>query len=170
MKTIYCTGVFIFLQVADTARLVKDVHTSLTLLGKRSSDADKSVAMLAQCQEQILTLEDSKPLEITLDGAKQAVVKYAGSYILEFNELRSHLDDGCEVLQQVLATDVPGPQIKINVGQLEAQKRKEIVDVATQMAEQWSKEDKKEVAREKSDEALGNLINGNCQLCNKFTK
>ena len=68
---------------------------------------------------------------------------------------------GCEVLQQVLATDVPGPQIKINVGQLEAQKRKEIVDVATQMAEQWSKEDKKEVAREKSDEALANLINGN---------
>ena len=52
----------------------------------------------------MLTLEDSKPLEVTLDGAKQAVVKYAGSYILEFNELRSHLDDGCEVLQQVLAT------------------------------------------------------------------
>ena len=43
-------------------------------------------------------------MEVTLDGAKQAVVKYAGSYILEFNELRSHLDDGCEVLQQVLAT------------------------------------------------------------------
>ena len=60
--------------------------------------------MLNQCQEQMLTLEDSKPLEVTLDGAKQAVVKYAGSYILEFNELRSHLDDGCEVLQQVLAT------------------------------------------------------------------
>ena len=77
---------------------------SLTLLGKRSSDADKAVAMLNQCQEQMLTLEDSKPLEVTLDGAKQAVVKYAGSYILEFNELRSHLDDGCEVLQQVLAT------------------------------------------------------------------
>ena len=74
----------------------------------------------------------------------------------------------CKVVQD--GTDVPGPQIKINVGQLEAQKRKEIVDVATQMAEQWSKEDKKEVAREKSDEALGNLINGNCQLCNKFTK
>ena len=60
--------------------------------------------MLNQCQEQMLTLEDSKPLEVTLDGAKQAVVKYAGSYILEFNELQSHLDDGCEVLQQVLAT------------------------------------------------------------------
>merc|ERR1719219_352435 len=132
-------------KVADTARLVRDVHQSLTLLGKKSSDADKAVSMLNQCQEQILTLEDSKPLEVTLDGAKQAVVKYAGSYIMEFNELRSHLDDGCEVLQQVLATDVPGPQIKINVGQLEAQKRKEIVDVATQMAEQWSKEDRKEI-------------------------
>jgi len=147
-------------KVSDTARLVTDVHNSLTLLGKRSSDADKAVAMLNQCQEQMLTLEDSKPLEVTLDGAKQAVVKYAGSYILEFNELRSHLDDGCEVLQQVLATDVPGPQIKLNVGQLEAQKRKEIVDVATQMAEQWSKEDKKELARDKSDESLANLING----------
>ena len=56
--------------------------------------------------------------------------------------------------------DVPGPQIKLNVGQLEAQKRKEIVDVATQMAEQWSKEDKKELARDKSDESLANLING----------
>ena len=101
-------------KVADTARLVRDVHNSLTLLGKRSSDADKAVSMLNQCQEQILTLEDSKPLEVTLDGAKSAVVKYAGSYIVEFNELRSHLDDGCEVLQQVLATDVPGPQIKVN--------------------------------------------------------
>ena len=50
---------------------------------------------------------------------------------------------------------------QINVGQLEAQKRKEIVDVATQMAEQWSKEDRKEIAREKSDETLANLINGN---------
>ena len=28
------------------------------------------------------------------------------------------------------------------------------------MAEQWSKEDKKELARGKSDEALANLING----------
>ena len=44
---------------------------------------------------------------------------------------------------------------------MEAQKRKEIVDVATQMAEQWSKEDRKEIAREKSDETLANLINGN---------
>ena len=49
-------------KVADTARLVRDVHQSLSLLGKKSSDADKAVAMLSQCQEQILTLEDAKPL------------------------------------------------------------------------------------------------------------
>ena len=49
-------------KVADTARLVRDVHNSLTLLGKKSSDADKALAMWNQCQEQILTLEDSKPL------------------------------------------------------------------------------------------------------------
>ena len=29
---------------------------------KKSSDADKAVAMLTQCQEQILTLDDAKPL------------------------------------------------------------------------------------------------------------
>ncbi len=151
-------------KVADTARLVRDVHHSLTLLGKKSSDADKAVAMLSQCQEQILTLDDAKPLEVTLEGAKQAVSKYAGSYIMEFNELRNHLDDGCEVLQQVLVNDVPGPQVKLNVGQLEASKRKEIVEVAAQMADQWAKEDKKETARNKSDEALANLINGNFKL------
>jgi hypothetical protein len=82
------------------------------------------------------------------------VAKYAGSYILEFNELRSNLDDGCEVLQQVLSNDVPGPQVKLNVGQLETQKRKEVVD-------QWAKEDKKESSRNKSDETLTNLIHGN---------
>ena len=73
-------------KVCDTARLVRDVHQrylkinyhalvwqenyipiyflsfSLTLLGKKSSDADKAVAMLTQCQEQILTLDDAKPL------------------------------------------------------------------------------------------------------------
>jgi len=147
-------------KVADTARLVRDVHQSLTVLGKKASDADKAVAMLSQCQEQILTLEDAKPLEVTLDGAKQAVANYAGSYCQEFNELRNHLDDGCEVLQQVLVSDVPGPQVKLNVGQLEASKRKDIVDVAAQMADQWAKEDKKETARNKSDESLGNLING----------
>lgn len=79
---------------------------------------------------------------------------------MEFNELRNHLDDGCEVLQQVLVNDVPGTQVKLNVGQLEASKRKEIVEVAAQMADQWAKEDKKETARLKSDEALTNLING----------
>ena len=62
--------------------------------------------------------------EVTLDGAKQAVANYAGSYCQEFNELRNNLDDGCEVLQQVLVSDVPGPQVKLNVGQLEASKRK----------------------------------------------
>lgn len=147
-------------KVSDTARLVRDVHQSLTLLGKKSSDADKAVAMLTQCQEQMLTLDDAKPLEVTLDGAKQAVANYAGSYCQEFNELRNNLDDGCEVLQQVLVSDVPGPQVKLNVGQLEASKRKEIVDVAAQMADQWAKEDKKETSRNKSDESLGNLING----------
>ena len=35
-----------------------------------------------------------------------------------------------------------------------------LVDVAAQMADQWAKEDKKETARNKSDESLGNLING----------
>ena len=59
-------------KVADTARLVRDVHQSLTLLGKKSSDADKAVTMLSQCQEQMLSIEDSKPLESTLAGAKQA--------------------------------------------------------------------------------------------------
>ena len=91
----------------------------------------------------------------------QAVSNYAGTYIVEFNELRSHLDDGCEVLQQVLDNDVPGPQVKLNVGQLEAQKRKEIVEVAAQMADQWAKEDRKEAARLKADEALSNLLDGN---------
>ena len=147
-------------KVADTARLVRDVHQSLTLLGKKSSDADKAVAMYSQCQEQMLSIEDSKPLEPTLAGAKQAVSNYTNTYIEEFNELRSHLDDGCEVLQQVLDNDVPGPQVKLNVGQLEAQKRKEIVEVAAQMADQWAKEDRKEAARLKADEALSNLLDG----------
>ena len=38
------------------------LYFSLTLLGKKSSDADKAVAMLTQCQEQMLTLDDAKPL------------------------------------------------------------------------------------------------------------
>lgn len=71
------------------------------------------------------------------------------------------MDDGCEVLQQVLSNDVPGPQVKLNVGQLETQKRKEVVEVAAQMADQWAKEDKKESSRNKSDETLTNLIHGN---------
>ena len=107
---------------------------------------------------------------MTLQGAKQAVAKYAGSYIMEFNELKNHLDDGCEVLQNVLVNDVPSPQVKLNVGQLEASKRKEIVEVAAQMADQWAKEDKKETARNKSDEALANLINGTVHIFKKGGK
>ena len=45
---------------------------------------------------------------------------------------------------------------------------KEIVDVAAQMADQWAKEDKKETSRNKSDESLGNLINGKyLYICTK---
>ena len=53
-----------------------------------------------------------------------------------------------------------GTQIKLNRGQLEAAKRKEIVDSATQMADQWVKEDQKEILIKKSDEPLDKLING----------
>ena len=41
--------------------------------------------------------------------------------------MNGSLDDGCEVLQQVLVSDVPGPQVKLNVGQLEASKRKKLI-------------------------------------------
>ena len=53
-----------------------------------------------------------------------------------------------------------GTQIKLSLGQLEAAKRKEIVDSATQMADQWVKEDQKEILIKKSDEPLDKLING----------
>ena len=53
-----------------------------------------------------------------------------------------------------------GTQIKLNLGQVEAAKRKEIVDSATQMADQWVKEDQKEIFISKSDEPLDKLING----------
>ena len=53
-----------------------------------------------------------------------------------------------------------GTQIKLNVGQLEAAKRKEIVKSAAQMADQWVKEDQKETTIKKSDEPLDKLING----------
>ena len=43
------------------------------------------------------------------------------------------------------------------------------MDVAAQMADQWAKEDKKETSRNKSDESLGNLINGK-YLSYKCTK
>lgn len=53
-----------------------------------------------------------------------------------------------------------GMKIKMNLGQLEAAKRKEIVDSATQMADQWVKEDQKEILKNKPDEPLDKLING----------
>lgn len=74
--------------------------------------------------------------------------------------MKRSLDEGCEVLHQVLINDVPSPQVKINVGQLEAAKRKEIVEAALQMADQWCKEDKKATAKIKSNEALALLIKG----------
>ena len=53
-----------------------------------------------------------------------------------------------------------GTQIKLGLGQLEAAKRKEMVDSATQMADQWVKEDQTEILVKKSDEPLDKLING----------
>ena len=53
-----------------------------------------------------------------------------------------------------------GTQIKLNLGPFEAAKRKEIVDSAIQMADQWVKEDQKEILKNKSDEPLDKLING----------
>ena len=53
-----------------------------------------------------------------------------------------------------------GTQIKLSLGQLEVAKRKEIVDSATQMADQWVKEDQKEILIKKSEEPLDKLING----------
>ena len=63
-----------------------------------------------------------------------------------------------ETLSAICFSD--GTQIKLNRGQLEAAKRKEIVDSATQMADQWVKEDQKEILIKKSDEPLDKLING----------
>ena len=63
-----------------------------------------------------------------------------------------------ETLSAICISD--GTQIKLNVGRLEAAKRKEIVDSATQMADQWVKEDQKENLIKKSEEPLDKLING----------
>ena len=63
-----------------------------------------------------------------------------------------------ETLSAICFSD--GTQIKLNRGQLEAAKRKEIVDSATLMADKWVKEDKKEILIKKSDEPLDKLING----------
>ena len=53
-----------------------------------------------------------------------------------------------------------GTQIKLNVGQFEAAKRKEIVDSAAQMADKWVREDQKEILIKKSNEPLDKLMNG----------
>ena len=63
-----------------------------------------------------------------------------------------------ETLSAICFSD--GTQIKLNLGQLEAARRKEIVDSAAQMADQWVKEDQKEILIKKSDEPLDKLMNG----------
>ena len=89
-------------KVSETTRLIRDVHKSLAFLGKKSSDADQAIAMLTHCQEKFQNLNDAKPFEVTLDGAKQAVANYVGSFCQEYTKLRKHLDDDCEILLQVL--------------------------------------------------------------------
>ena len=89
-------------KVSETTRLIRDVHKSLAFLGKKLSDADTAIAMLTHCQEKILTFDDAKLFEVTLDGAKQAVANYIGSFCQEYTKLRKHLDDDCKILQQVL--------------------------------------------------------------------
>ncbi len=147
-------------KVADTARMVRDVHLTLNTLDKKSSDADKACSMLTQCQEQIMSLDDAAPLEITLEGAKKAVGNYAGMYIREYNGLKNNLEEGCAVLEEVLNNDVPGPRVKLNVAKLDAVKRKEIVENASQMAEKWASEDSTLSSQKISDESLGNLLKG----------
>ena len=53
---------FSLLSIDIYSVIIYFLYFSLTLLGKKSSDADKAVAMLTQCQEQMLTLDDAKPL------------------------------------------------------------------------------------------------------------
>ena len=89
-------------KVSETARLIRDVHKSLTFLGKKSSDADQAIAMFTQCQEKFQNLDDAKPFEVTLDGAKKAVANYVGLFCQEYTKLQKHLDDDCEILLQVL--------------------------------------------------------------------
>jgi len=47
-------------------------------------------------------LDDAKPFEVTLDGAKKAVANYVDSFCQEYTKLQKHLDQDCEFLLQVL--------------------------------------------------------------------
>ena len=89
-------------KVSETARLIRDVHKSLTFLGKKSSDADQAIAMFTHCQEKFQNLDDAKPFEVPIDGAKKAVANYVRSFCQEYTKLQKHLDDDCEILLQVL--------------------------------------------------------------------
>ena len=89
-------------KVSETTRLIRDVHKSLTFLGKKSSDADQAIAMFTHYQEKFQKLDDAKPFEVTLDGAKKAVANYVDSFCQEYTKLQKHLDQDCEFLLQVL--------------------------------------------------------------------
>ena len=89
-------------KVSETARLIRDVHKSLTFLGKKSSDADQAIAMFTHCQEKFQNLDDAKPFEVPIDGAKKAVANYVRSFCQEYTKLQKHLDDDCEILLQGL--------------------------------------------------------------------
>ena len=89
-------------KVSGTTRLIRDVHKSLTFLGKKSSDADQAIAMFTHCQEKFQNLNDAKPFEVPLDGAKRAVANYVGSFCKEYTKLQKHLDEDCEILLQAL--------------------------------------------------------------------
>ena len=89
-------------KVSETTRLIRDVHKNLAFLGKKSSDADQAIAMFTHCQEKFQNLNDAKPFEVPLDGAKRAVANYVGLFCQEYTELRKRLDDDCEILLQEL--------------------------------------------------------------------
>ena len=89
-------------KVSETTRLIRNVHKSLTFLGKKSSDADQAIAMFTHCQEKFQNLNDAKPFEVPLDGAKRAVANYVGSFCKEYTKLQKHLDEDCEILLQAL--------------------------------------------------------------------
>ena len=85
-------------------------------------------------------------------------------YIQEYNGLKKNLEDGCGVLEEVLENDIPGPRVKLNVAKLDTEKKKEMVEVASKMAEKWANENRHEVAREASDESLEQLIKGTATI------